>query len=395
MKVRHADGSGESDLKYLINDIDRHGNNRIYFRRPGGRKIRMLQPHEFRGKELIASIEFIAEHREYYLGKQPAPQPQAPQRITRSKTIEWSLRWIISKYYAESDDYADLDKRTKHVRKLILDEVCQEPFNDEDTTPVGDLDCRTMPPLFIRKLRDRKVDAGAPEAGNSRLKALRQVFKYGVDKLNLNSNPARDVPYVKTGSDGFHTWDISEVRKYEERHPIGTKERLALAILLYLGPRRSDAVQFGKQHVRKPEHMSAAMREIHPGRWLKFTQHKNRKKKPVTLELPILPELEAVLEASTLGDMTWLVTEFKKPYTSNGFGNWFRERCNQAGLHHCSAHGLRKAGAVIAAENGATTHQLMAIFGWRTLKEAERYTRAAQQKRLAGGAMKMLIPAKA
>jgi hypothetical protein len=54
------------------------------------------------------------------------------------------------------------------------------------------------------------------------------------------------------------------------------------------------------------------------------------------------------------------------------------------------AHGLRKAGASIAAENGATAHQLMAMFGWDTLKMAERYTRAADQKRLAASAMHML-----
>lgn len=51
--------------------------------------------------------------------------------------------------------------------------------------------------------------------------------------------------------------------------------------------------------------------------------------------------------------------------------------------------GFRKAGAVIANENGATPHQLMSIFGWRTLKEAERYTKAVQQKKVAAGAMNL------
>ena len=54
------------------------------------------------------------------------------------------------------------------------------------------------------------------------------------------------------------------------------------------------------------------------------------------------------------------------------------------------AHGLRKAGATIAANNGATAHQLMGIFGWDTLKMAEKYTRAADQQRLAASAMHML-----
>lgn len=46
--------------------------------------------------------------------------------------------------------------------------------------------------------------------------------------------------------------------------------------------------------------------------------------------------------------------------------------------------------ATIAANNRATAHQLTATFGWRTLKMAEQYTRAADQQRLANAAMHML-----
>ena len=106
--------------------------------------------------------------------------------------------------------------------------------------------------------------------------------------------------------------------------------------------------------------------------------------------MPILPELEQILAASPVGNLVWLVTAFGKGHTSNGFGTWFRRRCDEAKLPQCSAHGLRKAGAARAAESGATANQLMAIFGWRTLKEAERYTKAAEQMRLAGSAMQLL-----
>ena len=88
--------------------------------------------------------------------------------------------------------------------------------------------------------------------------------------------------------------------------------------------------------------------------------------------------------------LTFLVTEYGKPFTPAGFGGWFRARCDEAGLRQCSAHGLRKAGAVRAAENGATTHELMAIFGWLSLKEAERYTQAARRRRLARNATRLL-----
>ena len=135
-------------------------------------------------------------------------------------------------------------------------------------------------------------------------------------------------------------------------------------------------VRFGKQHAK--------------GGKLTFTQHKGRNRKPKKLVLPILPALQSVIDASPCGDLTFLVNDLKRPFTDAGFGNKFRDWCDQAGLYHCTAHGLRKAGATIAANNGATSRQLMAMFGWDTLKEAERYTRAADQQRLAEAAMHML-----
>jgi integrase len=222
-------------------------------------------------------------------------------------------------------------------------------------------------------LRDRKVQT--PEAANARLKAIRQVFKFAVRKKLAPRNPAREVEYFKSGSTGFHTWTPEEVQQFEVRHPVGTKARLALALMLFTGQRRSDIIRFGKQHTRD--------------RKLSFTQYKGRNRKPKRLTLPILPSLQKIIDATPGGDLTMLVNDWGRPFTDAGFGNWIRDRCVEAGVPG-RAHGLRKAGATIAANNGATSRQLMAIFGWDTLKEAERYTRGADQLRLAEAAMHML-----
>lgn len=226
----------------------------------------------------------------------------------------------------------------------------------------------------VEVLRDRKM--AFPEAANNRIKAMRQVFKWGTKKKFAPSNPAREVSYFKSGSTGYHTWTPEEVRQFEERHPIGTKARLALALLMFTGQRRADITRFGRQHVRNGK--------------LTFIQHKGRNRNPKQLTLPILPALQRIIDASPCGDLTFLVNDLNRPFTDAGFGNKFREWCNQAGLRHCSAHGLRKAGASIAAENGATSRQLMAVFGWSSLKMAELYARGADQKRLAEDAMHML-----
>jgi integrase len=138
-------------------------------------------------------------------------------------------------------------------------------------------------------------------------------------------------------------------------------------------------VTLGKQHVKDG--------------WLRFIPEKSRKqtKRAVLSEKPWLLVLDRVVRASPTGDLTFLVTEFGKPFTAAGFGNWFRDRCNEAGLKQCTAHGLRKMGATRAAENGATEHQLMAMFDWRTPGQARVYTEKAKRKQLAGGGMALLI----
>jgi integrase len=230
----------------------------------------------------------------------------------------------------------------------------------------------------VRVLQDRKLDL--PEAANARVKAIRQVFAWGIDQEHVTANPARDVRYLKGKPGGFHSWEIQEVERFEQRHAVGTKARLALALLLYTGQRRSDVVLFGRQHV-------------HNGS-LRFTQVKGRNRAPKRLELPVLPELQKIIDVSQTGNLTFLVTKFGRPFTAAGFGNWFRRRCDEAELPHCSAHGLRKAGASTAAENGATESQPMAIFGWETMKEAARYTKAARQKKMARDAMPLLLRTK-
>ena len=160
-----------------------------------------------------------------------------------------------------------------------------------------------------------------------------------------------------------------EIEQFETRHPIGSKPRLAMAILLYTGQRRGDVVRMGRQHVR--------------GGYLHVRQQKTGTK----LEIPILLALQKIIDDTPNGNMTFLTTHFGKPFSAAGFGNWFRERCDEAELPHCSAHGLRKAASRRLAEFGCTVHEVAAITGHASLREVQRYTKGADQKRLAASAM--------
>ena len=238
-----------------------------------------------------------------------------------------------------------------------------------------------MTPKAIRVLRDRKKDTLA--AAQVRMKTLRVMFDWATEECEdwVATNIVSEVKGLKYRTDGHHSWTRDKVAKFEQRHPVGSKARLAMALMLYTGVRRSDAVKLGPKHVEKD-----ASGEL----WFRFKPTKTERTSGKELQIPILAPLKAILDASDLGNVAFLETEYGKPFAAAGFGNWFRERCDEAKLPGCSAHGLRKIGAVIVSERGATVQQLMAIFGWDSAQQAMDYVKKASQKMMAGDAMHLL-----
>ena len=210
------------------------------------------------------------------------------------------------------------------------------------------------------------------EAANSRVKAIRAVLNFGKEESApdlVERNWARDVALFAPAGEGHHTWSLEEIEQFERHFPVGTKARLALALLLYTGQRRGDIVRLGQQ-----------MR--HNG-MLVLTQEKNRDRKPVKAYVPIIAELQRILDASPTGDLVYLVSQRYTPFTKESFGNWSGDRCREAGLQDCSAHGLRKACVVRMIELDCTPFEIMAVTGHRTMKEIERYGREYLRERAA------------
>lgn len=362
------------ELKHVYEDWDRHGNARYYFwRGRGHRKVRIReQPgtKAFRDAYDAAAASDTA--------KEAQTPEQAAGHAEHSTIVlpkPGTYRWMCTRYMSECAEYLQLGDRTRHVRRQLLEHTWAEPLKPGSSKTFADMPLERFDLAAAYVLRDRK--ALLPEAANGRIKALRQVFAWATQPnvALAKNNIARDVPYFKGKGEGFHTWTIDEVRQFAKRHPIGTKPHLALGLLLFTGVRRSDVVKLGRQMRREG--------------WLHFTEFKGRERKPKVRQLPLLPVLDRIIAASALGNMTFLVTEFDRPFTAEGFGNWFRERCIEAGVPG-RAHGLRKAGATIAAENGATEHMLMSIYGWESPKQAALYTKKARRKKLAQAGMRYL-----
>jgi len=158
----------------------------------------------------------------------------------------------------------------------------------------------------------------------------------------------------------------NEISTFESRWTIGTKQRLAFALTLYSGQRRSDVHRMTWADVKK--------------NGIDVVQQKTGRK----LLIPIHPELCAILANAKREHVTIINTEYGQPFTVDGFSQWFRNAITAAGLPlDCQPHGLRKPAGRRLAEAGCTAHQIMAVLGHKTLADAERYTREADQAQLA------------
>lgn len=330
---------------YVTEFRDRHGKVRLRFRRTGYPAQYLHHP--------VGSDEFW---KEYLALKEGARIEPGANRIAPGTFDD-----LIAQYY-RSTVWNNVPKEsTKRVYRGTL-----ERFRAK----YGSRPVATMTANNVDKLMGTMRET--PGAAAMLLKRLRQLFDYSILIGMRKDNPAKPVKAPKAKGDGFHTWTEDEIAAFEARHPLGTKARLALCLLLYTAQRRSDVVIMGPQHVKN-------------GR-IRVRQMKTGKE----LYIPVHPELAEAIVACQSGHLAFLVSERGTPFPVASFGNWFRKRCNEAGLTDCSAHGLRKAAARRMAELGMSNQLIKSITGHVTDSEVARYTRDADQVALADQAMAIL-----
>ncbi|WP_278029234.1 tyrosine-type recombinase/integrase [Roseicyclus salinarum] len=195
------------------------------------------------------------------------------------------------------------------------------------------------------------------------LKALKSVFEYAKRLRFIASNPTRGIELVRPASKGFATAGPEDISKFQERWPVGTTERLIFDLALYSGAARADLTQLSRRNVA--------------GDILSF----KRQKTGVLAQVPLTSELRAVIERTPHIAPAFLLTSKGKPFSAAGLGNLFGDAARAAGIT-ARLHGLRKAFCVYWAEQGVTTHQIAAMAGHTSLSEVERYTRAADRRRM-------------
>jgi integrase len=218
--------------------------------------------------------------------------------------------------------------------------------------------------------------AATPAAANKLLKLVGRLCRFAIKRGLITIDPTAGIRRYAENPDGFHTWTVAEIEKFETYHGLGSKPVLALRLGLCTGAARRDLIGLGWHNIN--------------GRRIAY----RRGKTGGDVDLPIIEDLSDVLDNLPTDRLTFLAHGSDRPYKPETLGNWFREQCLAAGLPHCSLHGLRKAGATRLADAGATEFEIMAFLGHRTPDEARTYTKKANRKTLADSGMEKLLKAR-
>jgi integrase len=327
---------------YLQRHVTRHGKVVWYVRKDRGPKIRIHGAYD--------SDEFKANYRAAVAGEKPPP---------RGGPAKDTIAWLI-KLHRTSGYYAAKSEATRKKRDQIFAQILKTS---------GSYFISSVDKTAIEAARDKRRET--PSQARHFVDTMRSLFKWAVESGLTKADPTIGVKTKKPNKAGFKPWTDTDIAKFEQRWPRGTRERVMFDIFVYTGLRIGDVALLGRQHVKNGV--------------ITIDTEKNGTR----VTIPILAPLALTLKQGPTGTLNFVASRNGDPILKNSLGNIFHAACKAAGVNK-SAHGIRKAAATHAADQGATVHELEAIFGWTGGAMASHYTREANRKSLAKGAMSKL-----
>jgi integrase len=324
-------------LKFVQSVLGRDGKVRHYFRRRGHDRVPL--------PGLPGSAEFMRAYEQAASGVSPVADHRSKPGSIEAAVIG----------YLGSASFSALALSTRRTRRQVLDHFRRAH---------GDKGVATLQKHHVERMIAAK---STPATALLLLKTIRELMKYAVKVGLRRDDPTAGIQKPKFGKNiGLPTWSEEDIARFEARHPVASKARLAMALGLYTGQRGGDVVRMGPQHIKEG------------------VLHLRQQKTGTPLLIPVHPELKALLDAVPPGQLVFLTGRGARPVNPDAFSAWFKERCREAGLPpRASFHGLRKAAARRLAEAGMSANVIAAVTGHKSLAEVARYTAAADQLRLA------------
>src|SRR6266568_864813 len=202
-------------LRYVNEYRDRHGKIRRYFRRPGRRAIPL--------PGLPGSIEFIESYQAALATA--SPPPPSPKHVIAGSLAE------VTAGYLRSADFANLSPSSQRSYRVALKPILAAH---------GHRLARDLTSVAARHVIE-EIGTTRPGMANLTRAVLSKIMAYAIETKVRADNPFAGLKPYRLGT--YHTWTDAEIAQFERRWPLGTRERLAFAMLLYTGQRGGDVVR--------------------------------------------------------------------------------------------------------------------------------------------------------
>jgi integrase len=282
----------------------RHDKWVFYFRIDKGKRIRLPNPNDPSFKEAYMAA-------------------LTGGTVKVETTREGTLGWLWDRYTTESARWARYSPATQKQQRLIMVKVLEKASRHSLSTFTQDV---------MQEAVDKRHET--PAAALNFLKTMKGLFSWARKMRLMKIDPTLGVDPPSYKTEGFPAWTVDDVRAFRVRHEVGTPERLAMELMLLAGLRRSDVVLVGRQHIN--------------GRVLTMDTMKTGARVSVELSDVMIK----LIEVTKRRGLHLVEGAHGRNFTKESFGNWFREKCSEAGVTK-SAHGLRKLSATMAAEGVA------------------------------------------
>lgn len=330
--------------KWVTSYCDRHGRDRLRFRRTG------LPVYHF--KSAYGTPAFEVEYRQC-LGELPLVSA-AP------KWAAGSVGELVERFY-QSTVWASYKPASRSKYGRILDKFVNEH---------GLRIAARMKAIHVDAILARMM--ATPAAAADLRKALSRVWGWGKKFGLVPENVIGDVDRIRQRKGGYYTWTDADIETFVAHHGEGSKAWLMLVLAYWTAGRRGEIHDMGWPNV--------------VGGWLYF----DREKMDDRHRVPISGALADALAGVPKSQVAFVVKGSGQPYTKESFANLFNDYRRDAGLTRGSLHGLRKAIATRLAESGATDAEGMAILGHSSAQTFAKYRAAAQRGVMAQAGMAKL-----
>lgn len=319
--------------------------------RPEGKRKQRIRIYCGPGDEDFQR-QYLAARR----GEQPEPLKKASEYAKPQ-----SIAWLVNGYYEYLEERVKAgttSAKTLKKKKNLLNRLIVDP---------------DMVMLIPReKLIEKQDEMGAtPAQADAFIEAIGVMYDWALERKYIKENTARGIKSVYRKGEGATPWKAADVKKFFAHHRVGTKPYAAMAVLLWTGCRIEDLTILGRKYECVIDGFEAL-------RWTPL------KKGSSEVCIPLLPPLKTATRAAAVQGNTYVLAKGGKPLSSGDSASaMFKRWCQDAGLGHLSAHGVRKGLAEVLAELGCSQYEIMAILGHSEAKTSEVYTKRVERWKLA------------